>query len=357
MFRKFLIISALTLLAGTGCVDVATENAPPDLPEFITATLPPTSIPQATHTPHPPTSIPTTPPVAGTTNTQINVRAETNTASESYGVIPAFTQVQITGKDTTGTWVQILYPESMTGSGWVRAEYVQTESMEEIQVRDVATVAGTSGLVVSGINVRSGPGTNFDSLGVLVPKDVVWVTGRDEGSAWVQFLFSPASDGIGWAAVEFLQIEDVESLPVIAQTAAATEETPSVETEAPTVAQIAQPDGDSAESPLTQVDLASSGSRAFQVQGDVSTPAGDLDDWVAFSSASARIAIDVSCASEGLLVELWQAGSVVESSVVACGGGSQLTVTPNVLYVLRLSIPSTNAAAFTEYVLKVEARP
>ena len=78
-------------------MDVATEIAPPALPEFVTATLPPTSIPQATHTPLPPTSIPTTPPVAGTTNTQINVRAETNTASESYGVIPAFTQVQITG--------------------------------------------------------------------------------------------------------------------------------------------------------------------------------------------------------------------------------------------------------------------
>ncbi|NOH03268.1 MAG: SH3 domain-containing protein [Chloroflexi bacterium] len=356
MSRYKLIIYAFAVLVCSGCgVKVVTEEAPIVLPEFITATLPPTTVLLPTPTSPPPTPAPTLPPVEGTTNTQVNVRAETNTASESFGVIPPFTKVQITGKESTGTWYQILYADSPTGTGWVRAEYIQA-AKAEIQVRELEAGfgSGVDALVVSGINVRSGPGTEYESLGVLIPKDVVLATGRDASGAWVQIRFSKSPDGTGWAAVEFLQVEDLESLPVVGEPAEAAEATPAM-TESAGALPTAPADGDSTDAPLARGELSPAGSRAMQVQGEVSAPEGDHEDWIAFSSSTAGVSIQVSCEADALRVELHQAGSVTESFILPCGSGRALKIQPNEVYTLRLSAAAADEPQFIAYQLKIEA--
>lgn len=359
MFRISYIFAALALLVCTGCgMDAVTEAAPISLPEFVTATLPLTSAPLPTPTALPPTAAPTLPPIQGVTNTQINVRAETNSASQSYGVILPFTTVQITGKESMGTWFQIAYADSPTGSGWVRAEYIQVDPTAEVQVLGAESGSGTgmSGLVISGINVRSGPGTNYESLGVLIPKDVVFVTGRNAGGSWVQFRFSPSPDGLGWASAEFLQMENTDSLPVVGEPEEALVEMPTGQN-SPVGFQMAQPDGDSAASPMAAVTISPAGSRSVLIHGAVSSPDGDLEDWLAFSSFTEKISLQLSCESGGLLVELFQSGSVKESNFIPCESGTILTIPAKIDHQLRITNSASEEPLFTEYELILEVVP
>ncbi len=351
------ILATLVVIVCTGCgVNIATESAPPVLPDFITVTLPPTSVPLPTATSLPPTPIPTNAPIEGTTNTQVNVRAETNTASPSYGVILAFSPVQVVGKDATGTWYRILYAESPTGAGWVRADFIQMNAPAEIQVTELGTGGGSgvTGLVISGINVRSGPGTDFESLGVLTPKDVVLVTGKDSSGVWIQIAFSSAPGGNGWVSSEYLQVSSADALPVIGVEAAATEP-PASETDQPAAqsSTTAMPDGDSKDSPITQGVLSPSALRAIQVQGDVSAPEGDTEDWVAFSTTGAKVVAQAVCDGAGVQLSLWEIGNVLERVTLSCGSSRIFEVTPNQNYQIQITTPSTTG--YTKYIFSIEA--
>ncbi|MFN8459178.1 MAG: FHA domain-containing protein [Anaerolineae bacterium] len=52
------------------------------------------------------------------------------------------------------------------------------------------------------LNVRSGPGIQYDLLGLLPAGVTVEIIGREETRQWWQIRFSPAADGIGWVAAD-----------------------------------------------------------------------------------------------------------------------------------------------------------
>ena len=323
------------LMFCVGC-DATLTTPTVSLPQFMTATLPPTSIPAATLPPPVPTVAPTIPPIAGKTTTEVNVRAGTSTASESLGTVAAFSALQIIGKDASGIWLQVLYNE---GTGWVRADYVQVENPSaEIPVVgvDSGTGGGARGVVLSGVNVRSGPGRDFESLGLLIQNDVVSVLGKDASGGWVKIAYASAPDGTGWVAAEFLQVNNAEALPVLE--AIAQPETNSTDAPAsPLAAQTALMDGDSAESPLAFFELSAASLRSAQVQGEVSAPGGDTQDWIRFSAQGAEVVIQVLCDSDSLLVELSNNGEAFEPLDVDCGSKPRTQVSPGNDYLIRLS--------------------
>lgn len=350
------ILATLIVLVCSSCgVTIATETAQPVLPEFITATLPPTSIPLPTSTPLPPTPAPTSPPVEGTTNTQVNVRAETNTASASYGVVAAFSPVQVTGKDASGTWYKIRYAASPTGAGWVRADYVQLNAPAEIQVTTLGTGGGSevTGIVVSGINVRNGPGKDFESLGVLVPKDVLLITGKDSTGTWLEIVFSTAPNGKGWVAAEYLQVSGIDTLSILELTEAATET--SLETETLTESPVtAHPDGDSMDVPIVSGVLSPLALRTIQVQDEVSAPAGDNEDWVSFSSNKTSVTLHADC-NQPIQLSIWEKGAVTENLSLTCGTEYVLKTTPSQMVHVQISIP--NQSGYAQYRLTITASP
>lgn len=351
MHFKTLLLFLTVLLIGAGCTaDGALAVPATSTPDFVTATLPPTSIPLPTQTSLPPTAIPTIQPIEGTTTTQINVRAETSTASESLGVLPAFSKVQVTGKDASGIWLRILYPDSAAGIGWVRAEFVLVDASVEVPVVGVETGggAGRSGLVLSGINVRSGPGTDFESLGVLIQNDVVPVLGKDESGGWIQIQFADSPDGTGWAAVEFLQVDEVESLPVVGTGAVEGDEP---QEQAVTSAQTAAPDGDTQAMPLADLTLAPI-LRAVQVNGDVSAPNGDNEDWVAFNAEGVAVTIEILCPAQSLRAEVWSNG-IRSDTAPACGETFLLKMSAGSRHQIRLFADGSSGQTYARYVLKI----
>ena len=344
-FKKLFIFFIVILCAGCGSVEI--ESSTTSTPNFVTATLPATSAPQPTQTLLPPSLMPTNQPIEATTTTQVNVRAETNTASESFGVIAAFSKIQVLGQESSGNWFKIIYLESV---GWARAEFVQVDSSVEIPVVEIESgnESVRSAVVISGINVRSGPGTEHDSIGVLTQKDVVVVTGKDSSGAWMQINFAGDT---GWVASEFLQIQNIEEIPVIGvaentQVAPVINETPIV------LAQIALQDNDSLQSPLAKTSFTAN--EIFQVTGDVSSPQGDFEDWVEFSAFTADVLIETSCSNNSLQIEVWQAGNSLEHFQSPCNSKTFLNLLPNESYTLRIFQPVTNEASYTSYTLKIK---
>jgi uncharacterized protein YraI len=216
--------------------------------------------------------------------------------------------------------------------------------------------SGVSGLVIQKINVRNGPATSYASLGVLNPKDVVFITGKDPSGAWMKIEFPTSPDGSGWAALEFLQVNDVDNLPVIGATSQPTQAAANTTVTQVAVMISALQDGDSKQSPLASTSFSPIGTSALQVNGDVSTPDGDKEDWIQFTSFGKAITIQLTCSSSTFSVELWNNITLEKSALLSCGEKKAVTIDPSVPYFLRLSEAATDLH-YTHYTLSLEALP
>ncbi len=85
-------------------------------------------------------------------------------------------------------------------------------------VTPTPTVPGKPSLTtLTDLNVRAGPGTNYDLLGLLPANVTVEVIGRNDNGEWWQIRFNPASDGIGWVSADpaFSTTSNVNNVPLV----------------------------------------------------------------------------------------------------------------------------------------------
>ncbi|HEX5810112.1 MAG TPA: SH3 domain-containing protein, partial [Anaerolineales bacterium] len=277
----------------------------------VTSTLPVTRTPAPSETPLPltvpqPTSA--SAPVDGATSTQVNVRAEPSTAGNILGIIPADMRVEITGKDPAGNWWQINYPPGVDGKGWVTAQYVVAANPEQVPVIGRAGSTANDGpvaVVQQQINVRSGPGTGFNSLGTLNPQDVVQLTGKDPNGAWLEIDFPAGAgpEGKGWVNAAFVQARGVDKLPIISETGTVVGTgTPTDIPPTPTATIVpAREDYDSASDPSVSVVFDPAGTRTLIYTGDLSSPQGDLEDWIAFRPYGSAVLVSLECMGNGAI--------------------------------------------------------
>ena len=337
--------------------------------QFITATLLPVSTPQAvqSETPLPPAPLPTLTPVEGITSVQLNVRAEPSTASEILGTIPAETQVQIVGKDPGESWWQILYPDAGQGNegkGWVTAQYVSTAVKP-----DVPVVGGVGAdpenpnvaVIQQQLNVRSGPGTSFNSLGTLNPQDVVALTGKDSNGAWLQIEFSAGPDGKGWINAAFAQAQGVQNLPIVSDAGQVIGTGTPVDTPLPPTPTIvpATMDNDSAQAPAVDVTFTATGTHSLQFTSDVSSPAGDTDDWVQFTPFTSHVIVELDCTGSGsMVVELYKDHQLVQNrGTLNCGQSTAIVTQVGTAYALHFHAATTNELSYVRFTVKVTSAP
>jgi len=76
---------------------------------------------------------------------------------------------------------------------------------------------GPTIITLTDLNVRSGPGTIYDILGLLSAGASATMTGKDETGQWWQISYEPAAGGVGWVTgnAEFSKVFNVENLPVV----------------------------------------------------------------------------------------------------------------------------------------------
>jgi uncharacterized protein YraI len=77
---------------------------------------------------------------------QIHVRSGPGTGFNSLGTLNAQDVVSLTGKDASGTWLQIAFPTGSgpDGKGWVNAGFVQAQGVENLPIiTEAGQVVGT----------------------------------------------------------------------------------------------------------------------------------------------------------------------------------------------------------------------
>ena len=326
-----------------------------------------------TLTPNPPTeiSLPTQPtaaqaPVEGMTSTQVNVRADPSTASNVLGIIPANTKVEIIGKDPGENWWQINYPQDQggDGKGWVTAQYITTIARPEVPViggNQINPNDGNIAIIQQQINVRSGPGTSFNSLGTLNPQDVVSMTGKDSNGAWLQIDFSAGPEGKGWVNAAFVQAQGVDNLPIITETGLIVGTgTPTGIPATPTPTIIpAWEDHDSANNPIVNVILESTGTQTFIYNGDLSSPQGDSEDWISFRPNGSFVFASLVCKGiNSLKVEITE-NNLPLNLELACGDQMKpVAVKADSNYLIHLQAQlSAGNLQYTNYILTIKTRP
>lgn len=353
------LIFSLTLFCAS--CDIKVSQITPETPTavMITSTLPATLTPPPSQTPPPPQ--PTTVPVEGIASTQINVRAEPSTVSNILGVIAANTKVQIVGRDPGENWWQILYPAGKDSKGWVRAQYVTTAANPEVPV--IGGVGpnpnnGNVAVVQQQLNIRSGPGTSFNSLGTLNPQDVVSLTGKDANGAWLQIEFPAGPAGKGWVNAAFVQAQSVDQLPIVSDSGTVLGTGTPVDTPLPPTSTVvpALMDNDSAQAPAVNITFSATGTRSIQYTSAVSAPTGDTDDWIQFTSFTQSVWVELTCTGASTLsVEVLLNNQPLQSLI--CGSNQMLSTSKGMPYQVHIQATENPAFNYTQYILTVTSLP
>lgn len=277
-------------------------------------------------------------------------------------MIPPNTRVQIVGKDPGGNWWQILYEQGVDGKGWVTSQYVTTANADAIPVIGANPADPNSGnvaIVQQQINVRSGPGTSFNSLGTLNAQDVVNLTGKDANGAWLQIAFTAGPEGKGWINAAFVRAQGVENLPIITEAGQVigTGTPTGIPPTATSTVLPAWGDQDSQNNPVASVILEPNGTNSFFYNGDVSAPQGDAEDWINFQPYNTIIFASLNCSGSGALqAELYEDGSPMNFQIACDEGLSQVIVKPTASYSLRLHITeSSGTLQYVQYTIKIES--
>jgi N-acetylmuramoyl-L-alanine amidase len=301
--------------------------------------------------------------VEGITSTQLNVRAEPSTAGSVLGILPASTNVQVTGKDMAGNWWQILYPQGQDGKGWVTAQYVTVPNAAAVPVIGGGTDPneGNTALIQQQLNVRSGPGTGFNSLGTLNAKDVVRLVGKDSNSTWLQIEFQAGPQGKGWINAAFVKASGVENLPIVTEageTVGTGTPTSIPPTSTPTVVPALE-DHDSQSNPIASLVFDPLGTNTMIYNGDVSSPEGDTEDWIQFTPYGNSVFASLDCKRDhALQVSILENGRP-SSLELACGQKQeQLLVTPNSVYLMHIQASQfSGGLQYSPYTIKIQSSP
>lgn len=265
------------------------------------------------------------------------------------------------GKDPGGNWWQILYEQGVDGKGWVTTQYVTTANADAIPVIGADPADPNSGnvaIVQQQINVRSGPGTSFNSLGTLNAQDAVTLTGKDANGAWLQIAFTAGPDGKGWINAAFVRAQGVENLPIVTeagQVVGTGTPTGIPPTATPTIIP-AWEDQDAQSSPVASIVFEPNGTHAFIYNGNVSSPQGDAEDWIQFKPYNSIILLSIACTDGTLLeAEIFEDGVLMNNSVTCGDQSKRMTVKTGSNYLVHVYIsPSTDTLRIVHYTIKIE---
>ncbi len=120
-----------------------------------------------------------------TASDSVNVRKGPGTSYTSIGSVLSGKTVNITGK-TDNNWYRITYGNSV---GYVSAEYIKIESTGNRVDFTVKATNATGKIIQSTtLNVRSGPSSSYELLGVLKIGDPVKITGKTSNN-WYQISY------------------------------------------------------------------------------------------------------------------------------------------------------------------------
>ncbi len=117
------------------------------------------------------------------------------------------TPLELVGRNADGSWVQT-YTPNRSEVGWVNADFI-IANINIMTLPQTATSGRNNAFVLTSVlNLRAGPGANFDVVTRLLSGDTMDVIGRNAGNTWVQVKL--ANGTTGWVSTRFVAV----SLPI-----------------------------------------------------------------------------------------------------------------------------------------------
>jgi uncharacterized protein YraI len=86
-----------------------------------------------------------------------------------------------------------------------------------------STPAGPIIVVPDQVNVRLGPGTNYEQVGVLIAGSTAPAIGRSPGGDWIQIIYFGVPGNVAWVYAPFVSLEGASNfLPIVEPPATST---------------------------------------------------------------------------------------------------------------------------------------
>lgn len=171
------------------------------------------------------TAVPETESATVTILGDMNIRSGPGTNYDIIGGATAGDEFEITGKSPDGEWWQIDFDGQ---SGWIYAPYVTAANVEDVPVVGDAQAEGTApedsvteapatpdepiATAAGDLNVRGGPGTEYDRIGGAYEGEEFAITGKSSDGEWWQIDFEGRS---GWLYAPFVTATNAENVPVV----------------------------------------------------------------------------------------------------------------------------------------------
>ncbi len=187
---------------------------------------------------------------------QANVRAAPDVNADLVGEIVSGARYPVIGRNDIYPWSLIADPTTQQPMGWVFNDLVKFQgditsvpitsqtiggavvptatlpsnaaiatlpagnSDTTLPTASPVPASGTAtGTVLGEINVRYGPGTEYDRLGVAEAGDTFTITARHTLLPWVQISYPESPNGYGWIAIDLLDIQgNLDNVQQISQT-------------------------------------------------------------------------------------------------------------------------------------------
>lgn len=159
----------------------------------------------------------------------------------ALGVAQAGAKGLVIGRSQDGLyWVVRIDPSLVSsGFGWVRTAFTQDKNVKDVPAIEAPPLpptasvptppAGTpTGVALTALNVRSGPGTNYPILAVAPAGTVGEITGRSADNQWwqVRVANTISPDGFAWVSAGFVSATNVSNVPVVSPSTSAPSATP-----------------------------------------------------------------------------------------------------------------------------------
>ena len=144
----------------------------------------------------------------------LNLRTGPHVSYTAVAYLMEGEQVQMVGRNRTGTWVQIALYNGYRG--WVNASYIRpTIDIAALPIVDVALWGSTAFVTNDPIPVYAGPDRGYQLVGRAQPGEVLALSGRNDAATWIH-VYLP--DGrAGWVAADspFLPTASLNDLPIL----------------------------------------------------------------------------------------------------------------------------------------------
>jgi uncharacterized protein YgiM (DUF1202 family) len=331
------------------------EEAPEDLPDL--------DVPQAQ---------PGEPTV--TANVDLNVRRGPGTIYSVVGALRAGNSARILGSNPARTWWKIECPGG-SGECWVSGghQFSTAENAEGVLVAAVppppAQPAATSVAEADAYTPTATADPAATPTATYPPATATYIASQATATP------TATATGQATATATATTAAGATATPTTAAGATATPTTqadPPTPTYTPTATQAAGPplapfDGDSLTNPALFVNFRPTGDRQLVYNNDISSPEGDIDDWVKFNTVASQsnttnVWLTVTCngydaeSENWLRVTLWDGFDEQLSLRASCGDeAKRLTVLPNHDYTARIHF-NGSGTYYVQYNLLIEGR-